>query len=109
MAGQDYDWINLKLANIGFHYHNFSSGAEISRHNSTGWKSLNPTQALEWFPVLVTASAPYFKSANVFYNYKEQRLDIKLYPKGGSKAMLLTFEHGYPDEEYSAQQGELPC
>ncbi len=103
VAGKDYDWVNLELANNGFEYHNCSFGVEISRHNGTNWTSLNPTQALEWFPGLVAASKPHFKSACVFYNYSQQRLDIKLYPKKGSKAMLITFERGYPDRQTDRQ------
>ena len=66
---------------------------------------MSPPQVLEWFPGLITISKPHLKSACVFHNYPYQRLDIKLYPKKGSKAMLITFEHGYPDREVSALHG----
>lgn len=106
----DRTWVNLKLVNDGFQY-TPRSGRFVSPHKSDTWIELPPMEALQMFPSIIRAAKPLFKSACIYYNYAEQRVDIKLFPKEGGRtdrAMLITFEPGFPFMDDESTAGPIP-
>lgn len=105
--GYDYDWLNIKLCNNGFVY-TPRAGDAITRHKSDTWIVLPASEALKWFSFLSSTVKPFYKSARVFYNYAEQRTDIKLYPTAPSTpALLVTFEPGSPYMDDNFEPGNF--
>jgi hypothetical protein len=100
--GHDYDWLNIKLCNDGFVY-------TPRTGKSDTWET-----PLECLGFLSSTVKPLYDSARVFYNYAEQRIDIKLYPitPHGSPhgtpsppALLVTFEPGTPYMDETVERG----
>jgi hypothetical protein len=98
----DYTWVHLKLRNNGFRWASQPLGLSIS----DTWA---PQDTRRHFPALTAAAEPYFSSARIFYNCKTHSVDIKFYPKPGQeRALLVTFEAGYPYMDDDAELREIP-
>lgn len=122
----EYDggWINIKVHNDGFEYA-FRSGKQFRRHqgipsNATrlshkslrldaidrfycaGWVKIDWQDLIPQFPTIYKATVQKWDSVIAWYNYKFQRLELKMWPSKESKLprLLISFEGGWPEEDY---------
>ena len=107
-AGDDRDWVVLKLCNNGFEYV-AKEGLQLSRHNSSSWTALTPEDTLLQFPFLSATVKTLYDSARVYYNFPDNRLDIKFYPRDMTTPGLeVNYEPGYPHMDDNAPMGRIP-
>lgn len=61
------------------------------------------------FPFLASAVRSQYSTARVYYNYQQQRLDMKLYPRSvATPGLMVTYEPGYPYMDDKAPLGNIP-
>ena len=103
------DWVNITLCSNGFSYL-AKQGESLIRHNSSSWILLSPEETLSHFSFLSASVQPLYSTAQVFYNFPDQRIDIKLYPKDESQmpGLLITYEPGSPYMDDMAPRGRIP-
>jgi hypothetical protein len=102
--------LNVRLSNDGFLYPLPSSlnvfQPQVSRHHSATWALLDRTEIAR-FPAVVawcdrTALAHTVENIRyqVFYNFMEDRIDVKAISGNGKDVVLVTFEPGFPEEGF---------
>ncbi|KAG2434873.1 hypothetical protein HYH02_012073 [Chlamydomonas schloesseri] len=108
--GPHVDFVIIRLPNDGFTYAHSGQReeGEIFRHRCGGWVELDDTLLMEFFPNLAKIVANKFTSIALYYNYKQQRIDMQLFTDDPSApGLMLIFEHGYPYVDDQSQRRPL--
>jgi len=109
--GKQFTTIHIKLSNDGFLYTDSEElrlrRSNIKRHKSKTWCLLDDVLVVQWFGPMIKYACDKISPESsddvviqVFYNYEEERIDFKFYDNVQGKAIVITLEPGYPENEF---------
>ncbi len=101
--------VNIKLNSNGFHYTlRQGIGEPEFRHNSASFIPLSPETNMQYFPILLTATAPTHGGIKLWYDWPKQRTDIIMEGLDGNADLCITYEEGSPYIEDKYPFGRRP-
>ena len=103
---KDISIFHIKLANDNFFYtDNFESNSDfIGRNGLKTWYRLNSKYVKEIKDILLYVSDKLESKiikVNLYYKFEDKKMDIKFFNSDTNKCIVISFEPGYPEVEFS--------